>query len=478
MPKNSFLAPIQALQPYHPHPHQIWFHQCPAKYRAIVSGVGAGKTRTGVEEVRKINGLYPGSFGVIGRLTATSLRDTTQRRFFEVIEPSMIANYNKNEGHVWLYTGRYKDLEHRQPILSEVLFMHLDEPGQLGSLDLSWFMIDEAHEPDGQEVPEDVFRLLMARVGRHPVGPGRGWILTNSGGKDWIWKLFFSPGHDNSLFNGITVPTSANAAYLPPGYEAELRRTNPKTWCDRFLDASFEAFEGQIFPDFDEKIHVYNPGEIELKVQWQKGGGFDFGVSAPTCAEYGCVNMDGHVFIYDEDYTANADIRDMCKGIKHRGFEYLYADPSVVVRGPNKKSPKDFYSEEGVVLIPTSNDIDYFITLVTQLLRDKKLHISSRCKNLIHQIKQAAWSPTTLTGTSLKEMMKIMENHALDAFKYFINTFGLRHGVLDAYQPTESKILVPRSIHPSFAEDEDFYKPGYVHQDIKKRILNANQRIG
>jgi|LSQX01.3.fsa_nt_gb hypothetical protein len=471
--KTSLLTPLQALEPYDPLPHQKWFHQCPKKYRALVSGVGAGKTRMGVEEVRKLNALYPGGLGVIGRLTAKSLKETTQRRFFEVIEPRMIANYNKNEAKVWLYTGKYAP--DGKPLLTEILFLHLDEPGQLGSLDISWFWIDEAHEPDGQEVPEEVFQMLTARVGRHPVGPGKGFITSNSGGKDWVWKRFFSPEMNKELYEGLVVPTSVNAKYLPVGYEKELRANNPKIWAERFLEGSFDAFEGQIFPEFDEKRHVFHPSEIQIKTQWSKGAGFDFGVSAPTAVEYGAVDKDGVIYMYEEDYEANAKIERMARGIKRRGFEFVFADPSVVSRGPDKKSPKDIYAKEGVILVPTANDIDFFITLVTQLLRSDKLKISTRCKNLIDQLKQAAWNPKTISGASLKEMMKVMENHALDAFKYFINTLGMNNGVLDAVMP-DGKVRrkVPKFIHPSFAEDEDFEKADYVHGDVKKRILYGN----
>jgi hypothetical protein len=468
--KRDLFAPVQALEPYELQPHQLAFHQNPAKYRAMVSGVGGGKTRMGCEEVRKINALYPGGLGVIGRLTSKSLKETTQRRFFEVIEPELIAKYNKQEEKVWLYTGRYADEEQTKPVFTEILFMHFDEPGPLGSLDISWFWIDEAHEPDGEEVPESVFLMLKARL-RHPVGPHRGFITSNSGGKDWIYKNFFTDKVDKKVYWGLRVPTSANAKYLPPGYEEELRKDNPKIWVERFLEASFDAFEGQIFPDFDEDVHTFLPKDVRIKTQWARGAGFDFGVSAPTACVYGAMDNEGCLWIYDEDYEADADIPKFARKIKKKGFEYVLADPAVVQRGPNKKSPKELYQEEDVSLISSANDIDFFITLLTQMFRQEKIKISVRCKNLINQIKQAAWNPKTIAGTSLKEQMKIFENHALDALKYLVNFIGLNQGVLDAVRPGKGEIVVPKFIHPSYAEDEDFYNSDYVHRDIKKKVL-------
>ena len=135
-----------------------------------------------------MDSAVPGSLGVIGRLTSKALRETTQRRFFEVCPPEIIEHYNKSEEHLWIKTNAVD--EDGYPVYSEILFFHLDEPGPLGSLDISYFWIDEAHEPDGNAVPEETFQMLTARL-RHPVGPWRGFVTSNSGGKNWVWKRFF-----------------------------------------------------------------------------------------------------------------------------------------------------------------------------------------------------------------------------------------------------------------------------------------------
>jgi phage terminase large subunit len=471
MPKWNQFRPPRKLASYDPHDHQIAFHTDTHKYRALVSGVGAGKTRMGVEEVIKWTQLYPGSLGVIGRLTAKSLRETTQRRFFEVCPPELIANYNKSEEHLWIKTNQLD--ENGDPVYSEILFFHLDDPGPLGSLDISYFWIDEAHEPDGQEVPEPTFQMLTARL-RHPVGPHRGFITSNSGGKDWVWNWFFNPEKRLPEYIGWVVPTEANAKYLPPGYVEELRRNNPPTWVARFLDASFDAFEGQIFIDFDERKHTFNPGEVDISPHWDHGAGFDFGVGAPTACVYGCMDRDGHLWVYDEDYEANADIDKFADRMKKKGFDTVQADPSVVNRGPNKKSPKQLYQEQGVYLIPASNDEDYFLTLFIDMLRKDKVHISTRCVHLINQIKQAAWDPLTLTGTT-HDKMKRMENHALDAFKYLVNTIGMKPGLLNPVVPgAESKSfhVGKEWEHESYLDDEDFEKDDYVHSHVKREVLN------
>jgi len=467
--------PPQKLASYDPHPFQKVFHQDNHKYRAVVSGVGGGKSRMGCEEVLKWTQLYPGSLGIIGRLTAKSLRETTQRRFFEVCPVSLIANYNKGEEHLWIKTNAVDD--DGNPIYSEILFMHLDEPGPLGSLDISYFWIDECHEPDGQEVPEATFQMLTARL-RHPVGPHRGFITSNSGGKDWVYKRFFDPKNVAPEYIGWTTSSMANAKYLPPGYVEELIRNNPKTWVDRFINASFDAFEGQIFTDFDEDVHGYRDSDgCEVSPAWEHGGGFDFGVTAPTAAVFCAIDRDGDLWVYDEEYKADADIGEFAKRIKGRGFDTLYADPSVINKGPNKKSPKELYLEEGILLLCASNDTDYFLSLFRSFLKRRKpdgsacFHINvDRCPNLVNQIKQAAWDPTTISG-STHDQIKKAENHALDAFKYFINMYGLNPGLLEPVRPGETKAIhtVKGSWeHDSYWDDLDFEDENYPFRDLQE----------
>ena len=477
------LSPVRQLARYDPHEHQRVFHQDSHKYRALVSGVGAGKTRMGVEEVIKWTQLYPGSLGVIGRLTSKSLKQTTQRRFFEVCDPKIIESFNSSDAHLWIKTNAVDS--NGDPVYSEILFMHLDEPGPLGSLDISYFWIDEAHEPDGTEVPEATFDMLTARL-RHPVGPWRGFVTSNSGGKDWVWDKFFNPSKRKILkeYIGWVAPTSANSKYLPDGYVEELARTHTQVWVDRFLNASFDAFEGQIFTEFDEDFHTYNPSDVEISPFWEHGAGFDFGVSAPTSCVYGAIDRDGRIYLYDEDYEAEANIETFSKGIKSRGFDHVYADPSVVNRGPNKKSPKQLYSEFGVSLIPASNNEDFFISYLVKLLRERtpdggpKIMISRKCKHLIDQIKQASWDPKTITG-STHDKVKKMENHAIDALKYFLNSVGFMPGKLNPITPTNGEggtsalTVNGQWEHSSYLEDADFDNENYCHPEIKEAATNA-----
>ena len=492
---------LSVMDDYTPLPHQKAFHQSDAKYRAMVSGVGAGKTLMGSKEVIKWTQLYPGSLYVIGRLTAKALRETTQKRFFEICPNYLIDDFNKTEAKLWLKTPK-------SGVYSEILFMHLDEPGPLGSLDISGFWIDEAHEPDGEEVPVTTFQMLMARL-RHEVGPHRGFITSNSGGKDWIWNYFFDPkkiARDKELlrryvdgeiavkpatFWSVNVPTSANP-FLPEGYVEQLKANNPEHWVKRFLDGSFDVFEGQIFPEFDDsefsyelpvlERHTYRDHEVEISPFWRKERGFDFGVTAPTATIYGAVaEIDGveHLFIYDEYYQANAEIELVAKDIKQKGFDYVYADPSTQYKGADKRTPADLYMSEGIVLLPSTNNEDTFFTLLHRYLRQNTIHINKdRCPNLINEIKSAAWDSSTVKGTVGREKPRkdlAHPDHARDALKYLMLGLGAFEGQnalnpVTPGNPVETRQGQDFNDHPSYYEDED--------NDCWEDLMKGNEYYG
>lgn len=452
---------------YSPLEHQARVHGNEAKYRAIVGGLGSGKTTFGSMESIKWSQLYPGSLGVVGRLTATSLRDTTQRRFFEVCPPQLIYDWNKSESHLWLYTPV-------RGVFSEILFRHLDDPGPLGSLDLDWFYIDEAHESNGDTVPEETFLMLQGRL-RGPKGPHRGIVTTNSGGQDWVWGWFFDLNRPKARlkdFWGIVVPSEANP-HLPPGYVEGLREKYPEEWVRRFLDASFDVFEGQIFPEFNEEAHVIPPLPGITRGTKQEGA-MDFGVRNPSAVLYSIEDFDGNVIIYNEYYKAEADIKEIAADIKHHGLKIIIGDPSMFNRSAsNKESPAQVFGRYGVGIIAGNNDVNTKIMTIHHFLLHKKLKVCSNCVNLIRELKRYRWKPdNSLYNTTEAPVKK--DDHSVDALGYLLTTKGAAiQGVMDPVVPGgrgefEEYIELKRGegyfVHRSVMEDEDredFGIPGW-----------------
>lgn len=453
MAKQLLVPTKQILQApgYTPLPSQAKCHQSRAQFRAMVGGLGSGKTTSGARDCLRLTQTFPGSLGVIGRLTSASLRDTTQRRFFEIINEvtegkpeRLIHKWLTGESHLWLKTPV-------PGVYSEILFKHLDDPGPLGSLDLDWWWIDECHEPEGGEVPEAVFLMLKARL-RGKVGPLRGLVTSNCGGKDWIWKWFFSQQKPPE-FEGFTVPTRENKQNLPPNYEEALRRDHPQEWVDRFLDCSFDIFQGMIFEEFTRDQYVIPHTDIpKTKVT---EAGFDFGVKAPTACLMAKVTKDGDIYIYDEFYRPEADVRVVANWIKKHKAGMIWSDPSTGNRGPNKESPRTLYLDQGIILSPApSNDALVRISIIHQYLMRGKLFFSDRCEVTIACLESSEWKQVK-PGEKERPLKK--EDHARDALAYLLLGHPIGE-VLDPVAPGEKTYKTNKEggwRHPSLDEDLD-----------------------
>jgi hypothetical protein len=327
-----------------------------------------------------------------------------------------------------------------------------NEAGLLLSLDISGFWIDEAHEADGSEVPETTFEMLQARL-RHPVGPHKGIVSTNSGGKDWVYRWFFAPGHDRDFW-GIQVDSRENK-YLPPTYVDELERTHPKDWVERFLRASFDTFEGQVFTEYDPKVE-YDDSTIE-PYHTQIEAGFDFGVTAPTAVVYGFVDYSQtpfHVWLTDEFEMADANPSVVSDNIKGHGLRYTWADPACQYRtGPDRTSAADLYGRHGISLLPSPNDDLIWASLMHRLLREGRLHINRRkCPRIIAEIKACAWDPAYVSGKStIEKFKKTNTDHPRDALKYFMLSLCMA----EEQDYVGEKVSAKPKRHPSYDEDED-----------------------
>jgi len=439
-------------------PQQRAFLSSGAKYVAFVGGVRSGKSLAGARKAIVLSQLYPGSKGLIGRLTSVALRETTQDTLFRMLPKSLIADWRAHEQHLWLRTPE-------PGVFSEILFYHLDDPGPLGSLELDWFWIDEAHEPDGSEVPEETFKILHSRLSGH-VGPNRGFVTSNPGGHDWIWRYFASKEAVPESLRGdyalFLAKTRDNLQNLPEGYgsiytQHTLADGTLDEWGRRFLDANFDVFEVQIYPGFEERWHVRIPEPWRLKGEPYRIAGMDFGVRNATAILDGFIDYEGVLWIEDEFYMPNggdAVIPEAVKWMRSKGISRVIADPSTGNRGADGKSVMDRFAQERIALMPGNNTVMLGIEEVRRRLRETVRHpdtdyeiptlcIHKRCENLIREMKQYRWAPDR-SGLNREAPLK-KEDHAVDALRYLV--MGVSQGMRGVL-PAEAKREPWNRVHP------------------------------
>jgi phage terminase large subunit len=189
-----------------------------ARFPAFVSAWGTGKTMSGIARGMRLSQSYPNNLGVIFRKEYTDLRDSTIKDF---------ENYTK----LTVNSQREIVLENG----SVIMFRHLEEFNNIQNINLGWFMIEQAEELDS----DDQFFKLFGRLRRKDV-PHSGFIIANTNGHNWIyklWKLGQLEGGD--LFEATTYENVHN---LPEDFikSLEVLKREKPTVYNRFVLNSWD----------------------------------------------------------------------------------------------------------------------------------------------------------------------------------------------------------------------------------------------
>lgn len=423
---------------YDPNPKQREFHGMSKKYRFFVGGWGNGKTDAGVAEAFTLAVEFPGSVGLIARKTRPELRATTQHQFFHGsggppgawtgCPPQLIKKFNKTDNRLELING------------SIIHFWPLDDPDKLSNLNLGWFLVDQ-----GEEVTETIFMMLQGRL-RQANAPRVGMVLANPNGHDWVWEYCVNPlsrDRHSKKYGMVHAKTTDNPA-LPADYVNTLLTTLPKSWVERFVEGNFDVFSGQIFPEFDARVHVIRP--FRIADHWTIIEGIDHGRRNPTAVLWAALDELGNCFIFDEHYEAGKLVSHHARKIHevrahYHLPEYTVIDASAAQKDPvTGRSVVDEYWDQGIITIPSDRHVPARINRIAEWMaldpkhahpltgetREEgwpKVYIFQNCVNLIEHIGNYQWKKQPATAMAdAKESPLEKDDHDVDAFGYILMT--------------------------------------------------------
>ena len=415
-----------------PTPKQSEFITSKAKFSCYSGGFGNGKTTAGCLRGLLLSG-YPGNFGLIGRLTYPALRETTQREFFKLCPPEF---YDETQGGAWVKS------ENKVRFIngSEIIFRHLDQISEkeLLSLNLGWFYIDQA-----EEISEQVFMILQSRLRLNTVPNRYGFITCNPEPGNWIYHRFKKPSDEGTLDKAeneiIEAPTYDNP-HLPPDYIETLRKSYPEAMQKRFIEGDWEVFEGQIFTEFNRRIHVLQP--FPIPEGWERLVAIDHGMVNPTAVLWGAIDYDNNLFIYDEYYNpgvVSQHAKEILRKSEGQEISFWLIDPSTQAKTREKDgmpwSVLEEYEDYGIWATPANNELLGGLNRVREFMRvdpnrrhpvtsqvgAPRLFIFSNCINLISEIPQYQWKRMRgLVSRNEPELPRDWNDHAIDAMRYMI----------------------------------------------------------
>lgn len=419
-----------------PLPKQLEFLRCSAKESMYAGGFGSGKTICGGLRGVITSLQYPGTEGLVGRMTYRALKDTTQKVILDgddkppLIPPELIKHVD-NDGQaatVTLVNG------------SRILFRSFQDFSitKVRSLNLGWFYLDEATESS-----EKIWLELVGRL-RRPDSPRIGWGTTNPNGHDWVWSRFHPDGPGEPAGPLIHAPTTENT-YLAADYIQSLLAM-PDEWVKRFVRGSFDSAAGQIWDEWDRAVHVVPT--VGLPVEWRRFEALDHGRRNPTAYLQIAVDGDGNLWVEREYYQPGllaqhaAAIR-VLRGDR-RQWSPIIADPSIFAKDANGNSIADQYRKKGLQMKPGANDVSGGLLRVSEFLHREedapfpahhplagtlgpddagapRLFVMDCCTNLIGEIPSYVWkdlSPSQEEKIDQPEQPRKLRDHAADALRY------------------------------------------------------------
>ncbi len=413
------------------------FMQSRTKIQVFGGGFGNGKTAAMCVKCLNIAKDYPGANILMARSTYPKLNDTLRKEFIKWCPDSWIKSFPRSQNSVNTCTLTNG---------TTINFRYIQQQGKGSGEATTSNLLSATYDAifvDQMEDPEITYKDFLDLLGRlrgnaqyigddvtMPDNGPRYFVFAVNPTRNWVYKKVVKPLHDFlqygkenkdllclkdpagnsvrdkegklipivSLFEGSTYENKDN---LGADFIQTLESTYQGQMKDRFLYGKWAAYEGLVYPQYDDTIHEiahetvmhyytllcsqgYNPTIIE---------GYDHGLVVPSCYLWGFVDNFGNIILtkgfYEAEYKIEQaleymyETRTAMEGtqVDHRRF--IYADPAIFRRatGDKKtvgKSVSDIFFDDGkgVMMTRGNNDIVSGIAKVGSYLSIQKNHIN------------------------------------------------------------------------------------------------------
>ena len=295
---------------YRPHEKQWLFHRSQARFRLPVCGRRFGKSRMSAMDMLPELFVPDRRYWIVGPTYDLGERefrviwDTLKQYRLMGPETDIKGTYNRANGKMWIQFPWNTRLEVRSA----------DHPESLVGDSLHGVIMSEAAKQQHNTWQQYI---------RPALTDYKGWATfptTPEGTANWVYDLWrMGQNPEEPDYESWQFPSWSNPFVYPKGeFDTEILAIKRETATPIFLQeygASFAAFQGQIYPEFDEKVHVrpikYNP-------EWPNYISWDFGFAAPLAAVEFQVDPMDRVYVWREHYAANMTLEQHVEYMKGR----------------------------------------------------------------------------------------------------------------------------------------------------------------
>lgn len=399
--------------PYEPHAKQLAFHQSQAKYRAIVTGVGFGKTACGAVEMLLDSITHPGTLNLILAPTFPMVSNVTIREFLKFCPPEVILNHNRSQHLITIQAMDGKT--------SEIIYLSGDNETDIDRV--RGLTLGAAYLDEVAICPEYLWQVVAARI-RDPNGSGRIWITTTPKGFNWVYDYFGNKSkgtpEDYAIFGGSTEDNP----YTPEGYKDTLKAMYAGAFAKQELYGEFIGFEGLVYSEFRRNVHIVKPEQMPSKFK-EIVCGVDWGWTNPTAVIWAGVDADMRVWLLDEVYQKQLQIDSIIDLIqqKNANMEVKYGmRPNRYLCDPSTPENIDKLKIVGLNAKPSDNEVLAGISTVGARLalqgdNKTRLYVADKCINTIYEFETYRYKDKKEGRPEKEEPLKIFD-HGMDAIRY------------------------------------------------------------
>jgi phage terminase large subunit len=392
------------------------FFNSDAKYRAFISGIGAGKTAVGLmcginEAIRQ-----PKSVGVIVAPTYPLIRDVLYPEMEKWVPWELIKDFSRHENILTFKNGsviRFRSAENDRQI------------ERLRGPSITWFWIAE-----GTLLPKTTWDVMIGRV-RQIGFNGKAWLTGTPKGFGWVYNLFIKTPIPNSFI--LSNVSSRSNVYLAEDYFRSLEEQYQGQFAAQELHGEFVMFEGLVYPGFTPDKIVREIPEHYDKVIY----GVDWGFRNPSVILAIGVK-DEKLYVLEEFYQTRVtddELIDIASQMQKKwGVGTFYCDPS-------EPASIEKFKRAGIDARKGNNDVTAGIRAMTAKIEGNKFFVHERCQNTVNEFGMYSYPEE---GRNRDAPLKL-HDHAMDTCRYAI--MGLEGDV------RKSQIMTHPFMHiPIYAE--------------------------
>jgi len=285
-------------------------------------GYGSGKTTGGVLLGYTLAKTYPGSIGLVGAETFTLLKDTTIKKYEELIPLSDIKSWTQVPNILTLKNG------------SQIWFRPLKDFERIKSIEVHWCHIEEASQCAHTILPHILARLRKAPKDEWPDFRHRLFLTTNPEEMPgFLDDTFIHPEKPDCRFRFIHAPTDENTflTNIKSDYVDMLATTMSDDEKHVYIGGNTgTGIGGRFYYSFDRKLHVNKRAEYQPNLPLNLS--FDFNAYFMTLILIQEVRGETHV-VDEICLKGGSDTTSLCKAFQnkykdHKSGIRVYGDPS------------------------------------------------------------------------------------------------------------------------------------------------------